>query len=110
MTYQLNPDLQQASIENKGEKPVALNHPEINTQILKARLAKEESGVEIFADDIQKIAGKFSEPGFDEDSRKQNENLAGQLLSQLGVNEELVGKINRVRLKKITMEIEIQDE
>lgn len=107
MTYRLNPDLKQASAENKNEQPVTLDHPEIESQILKARLVKEEAGGETPAqnnqDAEQSIKRNFAE-------NSQNKDLAIQLLSQFGIDGETAGKVSRVKLKKITMELEMRDD
>lgn len=102
MTYELVPDLKQAPIEKKGDKLVPLNHPAIEEMICNAQFGDEEAvDVTAYAED----ADAASEGGASGDATA----TAGQLLSQLGVPDGTVGKVNRVRVKKLTVEVDLDD-
>ena len=96
ITYQLDPDLSRAPIERRGDRPTSLNDPRIAGAILEAGLAEE---LETASLDADARAGQGEET-----------EAAVQLLSQLGVTDEQVGRVNRVRMRKIILEIELGDD
>lgn len=79
----------------------------VTWHFLKARLAKEEAGGEKQAQNKQEAneSGKR-----DSGENSESKDLAVQLLSQFGIAGETAGKVSRVKLKKITMELKMRDD
>jgi zinc metalloprotease ZmpB len=121
MTYQLDPKLKRAPIEKKGDNLISLNDPAIEEAIREARQLEEEAemalvvsiaspteamGVEVWGD-----AGEEAEDALSEEASEVDDGAAAarQLLLQLGVSKETITRVNRVKLRKITVEIELGD-
>jgi hypothetical protein len=104
MTYRLDTSLKVAPIERAGDNPIRLNHPAIEEMIRDARLA--ESGLE---------EAEVSEEAGSEEEQEENgagsdaASAAGTLLSQLGVDDNSIGKVNRVRLRKLVVEVDLDN-
>jgi hypothetical protein len=124
MTYQLDPDLKVAPIEKKGDKPIRLNDPAIEEVISNAQLRAAEAEMSLFttydeaaegaeASLMEETAPSGEDAGESSGEANSTENgatAAENLLEQLGIPQETAGRVNRVRLKKVTVEIEMEEE
>ena len=116
MTYRLNPNLRRAPIERRGDLPISLDHPAIEAMIRDARLQEEEikTPLAAAADGLRDVLEDAGEDAGEVLPREQNTAApasasdAGQLLSKLGVLGE--GRVNRIKLRKMTVDIELDDE
>jgi len=104
MTYQLDPTLREAPVERVGDNPIRLNDPAIRAAIRDAELLTEETGT-AFATAEADIVAALEET----DAADGGATVAEHLLSQLSAIEETIGKVNRVKLRKVTVEIEVGD-
>jgi hypothetical protein len=104
MTYQLDPTLREAPIERIGARPIRLDDPAIEAAIRDANLLTEETSTALVPTDAG-VVDVLEES----DSLDYEATTAEHLLHQLGVIEENIGKVNRVKLRKITVEIDISD-
>jgi zinc metalloprotease ZmpB len=107
MTYELVPGLKQAPIEKKGQKLIPLNHPAIEELIRNAQFDDGETEALVAADDT--AYAEDAETALEGGTESDATATAAQLLSQLGVPDGTVGKVNRVRVKKLTVEVELDD-
>ena len=101
MTYDLDPTLRQAPIERAGLQPISLDHPEIEEAI---RNVQEESG-ESFPVEVQPAENGGSLPVKANGNTGTNE----WLLSQLGLAGEASGKINRVSVRRVLLEVDLAE-
>lgn len=100
MTYQLDTNLRQAPVERMGARPVRPNDPAI-VAMLREATAREE-GTDLMAEEMEMpIAAEVPE---------DEETTAVRLLTQLGVTEETIGKVSRVKVKKVMLEIEVGED
>ncbi len=101
MTYDLDPTLERAPSERTGIGPISLNHPEIEEAI---RNAQDEG------DESVPMAPETSENGGGVPVQAEGAiSTAESLLSQLGVFKETGGKVNRVTLRKVLLEVDLAD-
>lgn len=110
MTYELDPRLKVAPIERQGAKPIALDNPAIEAMLENARLLQLEEQARANGEQATIESGAFEtdETGVSETADSPND--AAQLLAQLGVGGEGLGKINQVKVKKLILEVELKDE
>jgi len=106
MTYELDASLSRAPIEKKGDSPISLRDSAIEEAIGEAQFQDEESGSELAIADEAGIYQAAVESGGGDDTT----NSAGQLLSRLGVDEGITGKVRAVKVKRVTIEIELSDD
>jgi hypothetical protein len=100
MTYQLDTNLRQAPIERMGTRPIRPNDPAIVAMLSEAKA--EEEGTDLMAEEMEMpIAAEVPQ---DEGA------TALRLLTQLGVTEETIGKVSRVKVKKVMVEIEVGED
>jgi hypothetical protein len=101
MTYDLDPTLQRAPSERNGVGPISLNDPEIEEAI---RNSQEEG------DEPVPMAPETSENGGGLPAKTEGATgTAEWLLSQLGLLNETRGKVNRVTLRKVLLEVDLAD-
>lgn len=101
MTYELDSSLREAPIERVGDRQIPLNHPAIKEMIRNAQFGSEELATDPSTE--EETASGEGESSGDASA------TAGQLLSQMGVTDETMGKVNRVRVRKVTLEVDLDD-
>jgi hypothetical protein len=101
MTYDLDPTLERAPRESVGTPPIGLDHEEIEEAI---RNAREDDG------DAVPVEEQKEDTGNGLPAKSNGVGTAGWLLSQLGVTNESGGKVNRVTLKKLLLEVDLTDD
>jgi hypothetical protein len=106
MSYDLDPRLQRAPVERAGTPPISLNDEEIEEAI---RNAQEDGGDSNPVSDSGPVVDEKDETGNDLPEKSNGAGTAGWLLSQLGVTNESTGKISRVTLKKLLLEVDLTE-
>jgi len=101
MTYDLDPTLRQAPTERVGSQPISLDDPEIEEAI---RNVQEESG-ESFPVEAEPAENGGSLPV----KANGNTGTTEWLLSQLGLAGEASGKINRVSVRRVLLEVDLAE-
>src|SRR5215208_5185606 len=101
MSYDLDSRLQRAVTERAGTPPISLDHEEIEEAI---RNAGEDSGESSPVEDQKEDTGNGL-PANDDGAAS----TASFLLSQLGVTNPSSGKVNRVTLKKVLLEVDLTE-
>jgi hypothetical protein len=104
MTYALDPSLERAPIERAGDGQVALNDPAIEAAIRGARQSQEEAGLTLASFDEGAAEPKPAAETADAPSA-----TAQELLSQLGLPDQAIGRISRVRLGRLTLNIDFEE-
>ena len=106
MSYDLDHRLERAPVERAGAPPISLNHEEIEEAIRNAREDSDESNP---VGDPSPVVDEKEETGNDLPEKTNGAGTAGWLLSQLGVTNESTGKITRVTLKKLLLEVDLDE-
>jgi len=121
MTYVLDPSLERAPIERKGDRPIDLNDPAIEAAIQNARMSREETGMVLVALDteVPEELGSAAPSTMGADPRKAMPDvaektdastaMARQLLSHLGLPDQAIGRVARVKLGRITLNIDMEE-
>jgi hypothetical protein len=130
MTYQLDPRMKQAPIEKVGDRPISPNHPEIERIIRESQLSDDEAQMDLFIADTGSSGGAEADyfQGDDQGATSMSgasgssstisvtgatdEATAalGDFLGQVTNLAEAIGKVSRVKIKKVTLEIEMAEE
>ena len=100
MTYELDPALQKAPSEQVGAPPIALDDAEIEEAIRNAQEDGETIPVESKEDN-----GNGGVPA----KVENNADTAAWILSQLNLLNEGNGKVKRVTLRKVLLEVDLAD-
>jgi len=98
MTYDLDPSLQQAPREQVGVQPIALDDAEIEEAIRNAQEDGEAIPVEN-KDDGTDLPARVEKPA----------DNGAWILSQLNLLNEGGGKVKRVSLRKVLLEVDLED-
>ena len=110
MTYELDPTLKVAPSEQIGEPPLSLNDPRILAII-------QDSQIDDQAGDGAEAAPADEGEGEGEDAPTEPESgepdasfgAAGRLLADLGVRSKIAGKVTRVTVRRIGLDIDVED-
>ncbi|HKG48408.1 MAG TPA: hypothetical protein VKB02_16845 [Pyrinomonadaceae bacterium] len=100
MTYDLDPTLERAPREQVGGQPIGLDDSEIEEAIRNA----QEDGEAIPAEDTKEDAGNGLPAAVENPA-----DTAGWILSQLNLLNETNGKIKRVAIRKVLLELDLAD-
>lgn len=100
MTYELDPTLQRAPREQVGAPPIALDDAEIEEAIRNA----QEDGEAIPVENTKEDKGG----GLPVEIEKSGD-TAGWILSQLNLLNEGNGKVKRVSVRKVLLEVDLAD-
>lgn len=114
MTYQLDPTLKTAPIEREGTRPISIKDPAIDEIIRNARLSREALDGEALAfDEMEAAAAEFEEEytiSLEDGGAAADEgSFAAKLLKQLGIEQSALGKVSGVRVRKVTLEIDVNE-
>ncbi len=110
MTYQVDPDLTRAPKEHDTEDQVPLDHPSIREALREARERDMATGDVAATAETEEAVPDTERPRpehADSGAAIATDSDAGRLLAQLGLTAQLRERIHRIRVREITVDIEL---
>ena len=106
MTYQLDPELTRAPQEHHTENPVSLDHPSIREARERDRATGDAAATAETEEAVPDVERPIPEQA-DDTAAIATDSDAGRLLARLGITAELRERMHRIRLREITVDIDL---